>query len=101
MANSVIPEALMAKIKEVIADPTFVKSLLEMKDVKNILKAFGEKGIELSSEEAGTLSDCIKNGALSGELDEAALEEVAGGVNILGVKPAATKIMGVKPKIIT
>ena len=66
------------RVKVLMADPEFVESLTRMEDNTEVQKAFAERGVELSLEDINTIAE-VAFGS-DGELDEAQLEGVAGGV---------------------
>ena len=71
-------------ISEATKDIEFAKKIIKIQSPEEMQKAFATKGLELSLEEAQAMISTIKNFAenKSGELSEADLEGVAGGVNL-------------------
>ena len=68
----------MEKLKEVLADESFAKSLFELGSAAEVQTALQAKGVELTEEQ--TLAICEFGGKLKdGELSEETLEKVAGG----------------------
>jgi len=83
------------KIVELMSDKAFMEALSSMETYQEVLKAFSEKGVELSEDELRQLFSVpkkivnneldeaainkMKQVAETGELDEDMLEEVAGG----------------------
>ena len=78
------------QLKAVFSDKAFVRTLLEAENEAAAKKLLADKGAALSDEEfqaIGEICEAVQNGAitqeqLSGELDESALEQVAGGIQI-------------------
>ena len=84
------------KLKEVLADEGFVKSLFALENAAEVQAALKEKGVEMTEEEVTALCGFfakVKSGEISreqleqwaaqaesGELSEEMLEKVAGGI---------------------
>lgn len=66
-------------LDEALADKEFVARLETITTAEEAQKAFAEKGIEMTVEEAQAIGDHLANGD---ELDEEALENVAGGAGV-------------------
>ena len=75
------------KFDEAFADKAFVDKVFAMTEPEDVQKAFAEKGIELTLEDVKEIGRRLSESA-DGELNESALEDVAGGV-ITGVTVAA------------
>ncbi|MBR3630153.1 MAG: hypothetical protein IKN55_06745 [Oscillospiraceae bacterium] len=81
------------KLKAVLSDEAFVNTLLEAGSEEEVQKLLADKGVEMSAEEiraAGTLLSKVADGQTdlstleklqSDELDDDALELVAGGIS--------------------
>ena len=72
------------RIKEALADETFVKRLLASETPEEARRAFREKGVEVGAAEILKLRDTLLNAARKaeengGELSMEDMEEVAGG----------------------
>ena len=89
------------KIKEVLANEAFVKGLFELESAAEVQAALQEKGVELTEEEILAVRDLLakmENGEISaeqledGELSEEALEQVAGGILLIGSAIVITKV---------
>lgn len=68
----------MKIIEGLKTDNEFLAKLADAKDEAEAKSLFAEKGIEVTCDEL----KAICNGEVSGELDETALENVAGGISI-------------------
>ena len=66
-------------IKNAMEDKAFVEKIAAMDDGLDVQAAFSEKGIEMTLEEIAQIA-AIAFGDKSDELEESALEAVAGGV---------------------
>lgn len=75
------------KFDEAFADQAFAEKVLAMTEPEDVQKAFAEKGIELTLEDVKAIGKKLSETA-DGELNEDALEDVAGGV-ITGITVAA------------
>ena len=82
------------KIKEVFADEAFVKGLFKLGSAAEMQAALKEKGVEMTEQEILTVRELLRkvaSGEISGEqmekgeLPEELLEQVAGGIGIIGV----------------
>ena len=99
------------KMKEVLSDEAFVKSLFELETVAEVQTALREKGVELSEDEilgvrelflkveggeisAEQLEKWVEQ-AESGELSEELLEQVSGGISTLVVAAVVTFLVRV------
>lgn len=74
-----------AKLNELSADKKFLKELFELDSPEKIQEKFAEKGVELSLDEVKTIIAGVVDAAekkTGEELDESALESVAGGFAI-------------------
>jgi predicted ribosomally synthesized peptide with nif11-like leader len=70
-----------AKVKEIFSDEAFVTSLLKIEAPEDVQKALKTKGLELSIDEIKTIGATLAKAAeKGGELNEAELEKVAGGM---------------------
>ena len=74
------------KIAETFKDEEFAKRIIEIKEKEELIKAFAEKGLELSAEEVNELIQKGKEAISNGEFDqikkaisEDELENIAGG----------------------
>lgn len=81
-------QAKLEKIAEIFKDEEFVKKIVEIKEKEELIKAFAEKGLELSTQEVEALIEKGQEAISSGEFDrvkaalsESELERTAGGVN--------------------
>jgi hypothetical protein len=69
------------EIRELFSDEAYVSSLLALDTAEEVQASLAEKGLELSEAEITKLLDSIQNYSESdGELSEASLESVTGGV---------------------
>lgn len=76
---------ITAKLNELSADKEFLKELFELDSPEKIQEKFAEKGVELSLDEVKTIIAGVVDAAekkAGEELDESALESVAGGFAI-------------------
>lgn len=76
---------ITAKLNELSADKEFLKELFELDSPEKIQEKFAEKGVELSLDEVKTIIAGVVDAAekkTGEELDESALESVAGGFAI-------------------
>ncbi len=80
-------------LKKVLADEEFVKSLLELESAEEVQAALKEKGVELTLADIGIIQKALESGS-EGELDEADLEQVAGGSITLAAVGAIASIVG-------
>jgi len=78
------------KIQELIHDSSFVDGLMKMEENSDVQKAFAERGIDLSLEEIDRISEMAFGS--SEELNEAQLENVAGG----GLEEIGVIVDGIK-----
>ena len=67
------------KVKEVFSDEAFVKELVELDTPEEVQARLKEKGVDVSVEEIEQIAKALQSQA-EGELDEDALEDVAGGI---------------------
>ena len=67
---------------KLMANEDFVKEMLAKETAEDVQKIFAENGVELTLEEVDEVAKNIFATETEGELDEAALEDVAGGVVI-------------------
>jgi hypothetical protein len=82
-----------AKLKEVFSDEAFVKELLELDAPEEVQAKLADKGVALTLEETKALgSALVRNAEANGELDEDALEDVAGGSTTDTVKKVITLV---------
>ena len=71
------------RIKEVLSNEEFVKSLMEMENAEQVQAALKGKGIELSLDEINKIQKRLAAAAVSGdELDLDQLDDVAGGASV-------------------
>ena len=70
-------------LKKALEDEAFVKELVEMENPEEVQAALNAKGAEITVDEVKAIAKSLSQQA-EGELDEDALEDVAGG-SILGV----------------
>ena len=71
------------KLQEVFSDKAYVESIVKM-SAEDAAKCLCEKGVEVTAEDLVKLHDFVaahKEQLQNGELDEAALAGIAGGVN--------------------
>ena len=80
--------ANQAVLEKVFADEAFVKQLVEMEKPEDVRDALNAKGAEVTTEEVQQIAKSLSQQA-EGELDEDALEDVAGGVSIGTIISAA------------
>ena len=80
---NVTPE-VAAKLQAVLADEEFSDALLAMQTPEEVQAALKEKGVELTIEQIKSIATAINN-ANKEELDEEALEDVAGGAFAINV----------------
>ena len=80
-------QAKIEKIAETFKDEEFAKRIIKIKEKEELIKAFAEKGLELSMEEINYLiqkgQEAISNGEfgkIKKALSENELENIAGGV---------------------
>ena len=73
--------ANQAVLEKVLADEEFVKGLAEMENPEEVRDALNAKGAEVTTEEVQEIAKALSQHA-EGELDEDALEDVAGGIAI-------------------
>lgn len=66
-------------LKEVLSDPAFATSLLEMENAEDVQAALKTKGVELSLADIDVIRQALVNAPEEGELNENELENVAGG----------------------
>ena len=90
----------MEKMKEIFSDEAFVKSLFELESAAEVQAALKEKGVELSEEQIVGIRELllkVESGEISvaqlenGELAEETLEQVAGGILLIGSAIAVAK----------
>ena len=67
-------------LKKALEDEAFVKQLVEMENPEDVQAALNAKGAEITVEEVQQIAKSLSQQA-EGELDEDALEDVAGGVS--------------------
>ena len=71
------------KVQEVFSDKAYVESIAKL-SAEDAAKSLCEKGVEVTAEDLVKLRDFVvahKEQLQNGELDEAALAGIAGGVN--------------------
>jgi hypothetical protein len=69
------------EIRDIFSDEAYVSSLLALDTAEEVQASLAEKGVDLTAEEITKLLDSIQNYTESdGELSEASLETVTGGV---------------------
>ena len=75
------------RAKELFADEEFVKSLLALETPEQVQAAAKAKGLDLTLDEISAIKSAIKGSLTNtnGELNEADLEKVAGGLTNLAV----------------
>ena len=76
--------ANQAVLEKVLADEAFVKELVEMENPEDVRDALNAKGAEVTTEEVQQIAKSLSQQA-EGELDEDALEDVAGGIAVTAV----------------
>lgn len=86
------------KIKELMADQSFVEKLLSCEEPEEVQSLFNENEVYLSIEEIKQIGKALENlEGKDGELTEEDLEAVAGGIAIgivLGIVGAIASITG-------
>lgn len=87
-------------VVQVMNDEEFVKSVMAMEEPSDVQAAFEEKGIHLTIEDINLIAEQVMVASADGELDEAQLAGVAGGVDpftitaiILGVIKVGADVM--------
>ena len=99
------------KIKEIFADEAFVKGLFELDTVAEVQAALQAKGVELTEEDILGIRELltkVESGEISaeqlgewaaqaesGELSEELLEQVAGGILLIGTAIAVAKFASI------
>lgn len=81
-----------AKIKELFKNEVFVNDLFESKTYEEAQAKLADNGVELSVEDIKKLVELIKK-KQAGELSDAELESVAGG--LFGVEDAIVVLVGI------
>ena len=75
------------KMNEIFSDQAFVKSLLEMETAAQVQVELKKKGLDVTEQDVLKLRDDIekqiKNGKNQGEMSLEALDDVAGGVDLM------------------
>ena len=100
MVDSSDPQAMLDKLKEVLADEAYVKELAAMEKVEDVQTALEQKGVSLTKDELLRIRDAIvkakENGVSADELSEDQLEGVAGGFELIicGIIGVAAIITG-------
>lgn len=67
------------KIDALLENKDFVSKLMSCKEAVSLKALFAENGIELTAEQCEAVIKSLSAAVADGELDDAALEEVAGG----------------------
>ena len=92
------------KIKEIFADEAFVKGLFELETAAEVQAALKEKGVELTEADILAIRELlgkVESGEVTleqlkqldeGELSEEVLEQVAGGILLIGSAIVVTKL---------
>lgn len=76
----------MERIEMLLQDEAFVSKMAECKTITELTQLFAENGAELTEDEVLELAKQGAAEAKGGELDEADLDNVAGGLRIFGFK---------------
>ena len=83
--------ANQAVLEKVLADEAFVKELAEMENPEEVQAALNAKGAEITVDEVKAIAKSLSQQA-EGELDEDALEDVAGGGSYETAEKVADKL---------
>ncbi len=82
------------KIKAVMAEEGFVEKLMECQEPEQVQALFAEKGVELSLDDVMAISKGLSAALEDGEeLDEDALDSVAGGSATLAIVGAVVSVV--------
>lgn len=73
----------IAKLGDVLANEEIAKKITATETPEAAIAILAENGVEITVDELMEVIDSIKGSAATGELNEEALEGVAGGVSIL------------------
>ena len=88
------------KFEEILKEEDFVRKLCDMEDPEDVQAAFAEKGVDFTIEEIVEIGNALSSIETEGEISEAELENVAGGVPGLVLftlaASAAIAVIGVK-----
>jgi hypothetical protein len=66
------------RVKELLSEEAFVKSLVSLETPEQVQAAFKAKGVDVTVDEVKALGEAVKQSA-SGDVSDADLEKVAGG----------------------
>ncbi|MDR0886989.1 MAG: hypothetical protein LBN22_11695 [Clostridiales Family XIII bacterium] len=82
-----------SKILELVNDPSFIESILQLETPEEVQKAFADKGVTLSIGEIESIKKAVEAQS-EGELTEDDLGDVVGGVDIAGIIGAVADGLG-------
>jgi predicted ribosomally synthesized peptide with nif11-like leader len=77
-------DEMMKKVEELSQNEEFKTRIAQMESVEEVAAAFQAEGVKVTAEDLQTAAAAQQ----SGELNEGALENVSGGLNILQMNPA-------------
>ena len=87
-------------LKKALEDEAFVKELVEMENPEEVQAALNAKGAEITVDEVKAIAKSLSQQA-EGELDEDALEDVAGGSFDSFINKVADTLEPIQRKITT